>query len=125
MSCALLQTPPSYSPPHRTSLLIFFFFLMIRRPPRSTLFPYTTLFRSNYEKRIAQAQADLAHINAAISIFEASGDPKGFPRSEEHTSELQSPVHLVCRLLLEKKKTNKKKHASNAIYTFKTTCVRD
>src|SRR5215510_15912821 len=71
-------------------VLFFFFFLMIRRPPRSTLFPYTTLFRSSRTR------------------------PGGFsggsrvgpcpPRSEEHTSELQSRGHLVCRLLLEKKK---------------------
>src|SRR5256885_14665333 len=67
---------------------LFFFFLMIRRPPRSTLFPYTTLFRS----------------------WRFRGHPPGRPcagswRSEEHTSELQSPCNLVCRLLLEKKKT--------------------
>src|SRR5579863_10605718 len=70
----------------------FFFFLMIRRPPRSTLFPYTTLFRSN----------------AAPSVPVSGSNPPAaaYPtRSEEHTSELQSPVHLVCRLLLEKKKT--------------------
>src|SRR5258708_18690909 len=75
-----------------------FFFLMIRRPPRSTLFPYTTLFRSKRSE---------------------AGDPRrsvpclaertaGLPRSEEHTSELQSPDHLVCRLLLEKKKKYRK-----------------
>src|SRR6266487_5577383 len=70
----------------------FFFFLMIRRPPRSTLFPYTTLFRS---------QNDLLpplHVQAPPGVGEV------VLRSEEHTSELQSPVHLVCRLLLEKKK---------------------
>src|ERR1035438_10836254 len=69
----------------------FFFFLMIRRPPRSTLFPYTTLFRSvtNYELRInSYSQTHTLLPNA---------------RSEEHTSELQSLRHLVCRLLLEKK----------------------
>src|SRR5579863_10629742 len=70
----------------------FFFFLMIRRPPRSTLFPYTTLFRSALE-------AGGGHVGA---LFDMRKEAE--LRSEEHTSELQSPVHLVCRLLLEKKK---------------------
>src|SRR2546426_5933437 len=89
-------------------LSLFFFFLMIRRPPRSTLFPYTTLFRSleaagdparayrqpalpeqRHERRVPRQDADL---------------PVERWRSEEHTSELQSPCNLVCRLLLEKKK---------------------
>src|SRR5438477_8490121 len=70
-----------------------FFFLMIRRPPRSTLFPYTTLFRSDVQKAKGdQRQFELKH-------------RVGNDRSEEHTSELQSHVNLVCRLLLEKKKT--------------------
>src|SRR2546422_6294595 len=70
---------------------------MIRRPPRSTLFPYTTLFRSR-----ARGQApDRYHQNGRLS----GGDGLG-ARSEEHTSELQSRLHLVCRLLLEKKKGN-------------------
>src|SRR6266487_6027356 len=88
----------------------FFFFLMIRRPPRSTLFPYTTLFRS------------------PGPCGPSTGTGPAVPsecRSEEHTSELQSPVHLVCRLLLEKKKkkqistqqinkkTNNKKNKKN------------
>src|SRR5471030_3383027 len=77
-------------------LIYFFFFLMIRRPPRSTLFPYTTLFRSHrcscrwWSRRPAWASARTI-------------------RSEEHTSELQSLRHLVCRLLLEKKKTTNKR----------------
>src|SRR5258707_4383719 len=76
----------------------FFFFLMIRRPPRSTLFPYTTLFRS----------ADDAFGNEVINLprerrLQTIGDVPGH-RSEEHTSELQSRQYLVCRLLLEKKK---------------------
>src|SRR4030042_5901857 len=76
-----------------SSLCSFFFFLMIRRPPRSTLFPYTTLFRSflpgyTFVNVLFPRRNDL--------------DPE---RSEEHTSELQSRLHLVCRLLLEKKKT--------------------
>src|SRR6266480_6478771 len=68
-----------------------FFFLMIRRPPRSTLFPYTTLFRSH----------PAAHRRGARR---ATSHPRCRSRSEEHTSELQSHVNLVCRLLLEKKK---------------------
>src|SRR5258708_21141638 len=77
-----------------------FFFLMIRRPPRSTLFPYTTLFRSNIEFPILHP--DHPHFFPRLDI---SGNRFSLPvRSEEHTSELQSPDHLVCRLLLEKKK---------------------
>src|ERR1022692_3861629 len=75
----------------RFVLCSFFFFLMIRRPPRSTLFPYTTLFRSNCERRV-------------IGLRSKDRTPKWSLRSEEHTSELQSPCNLVCRLLLEKKK---------------------
>src|SRR2546430_4332162 len=80
-------------------LFFFFFFLMIRRPPRSTLFPYTTLFRSLCEK-------------GAVAGVDVRGGAPGTAqtdilRSEEHTSELQSQSNLVCRLLLEKKK---KKH---------------
>src|SRR5438876_7419043 len=67
---------------------------MIRRPPRSTLFPYTTLFRSPYHLRDPEQRLHKV----------ATCAPLGYIRSEEHTSELQSPVHLVCRLLLEKKK---------------------
>src|SRR5437764_10973484 len=76
--------------------LLFFFFLMIRRPPRSTLFPYTTLFRSLF------ACSTAVQDNEAVPLLEACSDA-GI-RSEEHTSELQSPMYLVCRLLLEKKK---------------------
>src|SRR5256885_13059798 len=80
----------STSPPMIQSCV--FFFLMIRRPPRSTLFPYTTLFRST--------PSPAAMPTAAISSLRRT--PRH--RSEEHTSELQSPCNLVCRLLLEKKK---------------------
>src|SRR5258708_30283852 len=72
---------------------------MIRRPPRSTLFPYTTLFRSRAHGLIGEA-AGTADLERAIEL----GARLGKQRSEEHTSELQSPDHLVCRLLLEKKK---------------------
>src|SRR5258708_22211981 len=83
---------------------------MIRRPPRSTLFPYTTLFRSVNGKRLETLRYSPARANATIvMLHEGLGSIamwKDFPerRSEEHTSELQSPDHLVCRLLLEKKK---------------------
>src|SRR4051794_41614107 len=89
-----------------------FFFLMIPRPPRSTLFPYTTLFRSGAPPRrglgVAEHNADLvADLVDEDDHRFAAGDGAGqLPRSEEHTSELQSPVHLVCRLLLEKKNNN-------------------
>src|SRR5256885_15818847 len=87
--------------------VLFFFFLMIRRPPRSTLFPYTTLFRSELALKLGadglahgctgkgndQVRFELAYKAVAPGL-----------RSEEHTSELQSPCNLVCRLLLEKKK---------------------
>src|SRR6476646_11169948 len=83
----------------------FFFFLMIRRPPRSTLFPYTTLFRSGLSSAdIRERSASTAAPTPALPTR-----PKR-PRSEEHTSELQSHSDLVCRLLLEKKKKKKKKH---------------
>src|SRR3989442_5574268 len=72
---------------------------MIRRPPRSTLFPYTTLFRSDFDKVAPLAHSSFREINDLAHSFNAMLD-----RSEEHTSELQSRPHLVCRLLLEKKK---------------------
>src|SRR5689334_25200126 len=97
----------------------FFFFLMIRRPPRSTLFPYTTLFRSCRSARLRRQAAGL-------ECGGVEGDCRLLPhhdrqgrqvqrarRSEEHTSELQSQFHLVCRLLLEKKKNE---HRDNLVY---------
>src|SRR5690348_17534770 len=93
---------------------------MIRRPPRSTLFPYTTLFRSIDDDQRILEERFFPPFRAAIdrgraqSVMSAYNSVNGSPatqnrwllhRSEEHTSELQSPVHLVCRLLLEKKKT--------------------
>src|SRR5689334_25200445 len=79
--------------------IFFFFFLMIRRPPRSTLFPYTTLFRSTPTASPRRCLAAPASLERAVRLV----------RSEEHTSELQSQFHLVCRLLLEKKKITKQK----------------
>src|SRR3712207_7283571 len=105
----------------------FFFFLMIRRPPRSTLFPYTTLFRSNPDEEMGSPtsreiienearNADLVLVlepgreagsiqttRKGVGMYEITVDG----RSEEHTSELQSRQYLVCRLLLEKKKSNR------------------
>src|SRR3712207_8538238 len=96
-----------------------FFFLMIRRPPRSTLFPYTTLFRSPAPARAGRRRA--AGVRAAVPAGAADRAGRavrgvrrgGRARSEEHTSELQSRQYLVCRLLLEKKK--KSTHVPTAI----------
>src|SRR5947208_12887694 len=77
---------------------------MIRRPPRSTLFPYTTLFRSNLVVCSATMSRPRVRVSTALVKNCAWPTPNGRRRSEEHTSELQSPDHLVCRLLLEKKK---------------------
>src|SRR3712207_8046286 len=84
-----------------------FFFLMIRRPPRSTLFPYTTLFRSQrvrQEGRIAWPEALRIGVKLCGALETAHRTGTLHRRSEEHTSELQSRQYLVCRLLLEKKK---------------------
>src|SRR3712207_8395279 len=105
----------------------FFFFLMIRRPPRSTLFPYTTLFRSNMQNpRLIWERVVTDVLGSGSAVVTATyriphRTPRGEPhelagamtlvfRSEEHTSELQSRQYLVCRLLLEKK--NKTQHLS-------------
>src|SRR5437763_10956032 len=94
--------------------MLFFFFLIIPRPPRSTLFPYTTLFRSLTPWLLAAA-GRLMHplLFGAVAV----GGVTGLLRSEEHTSELQSPMYLVCRLLLEKKK--------NKITTYERKIVAD
>src|SRR5256885_16183856 len=93
------------------SLVFFFFFLMIRRPPRSTLFPYTTLFRSSGKScTVSQGPREATGSISMTSANERNGwESRGesHSRSEEHTSELQSPCNLVCRLLLEKKKKTK------------------
>src|SRR2546422_7873445 len=83
---------------------LYFFFLMIRRPPRSTLFPYTTLFRSVIGWSNGGVFA-IALVNGP-SLERQRRRGVVLPRSEEHTSELQSRLHLVCRLLLEKKNNN-------------------
>src|SRR2546430_17265865 len=92
----------------------FFFFLMIRRPPRSTLFPYTTLFRSRDERRAERQRVGDGHVlrgrrtavedeDRVVDCLARGHGYSIFVRSEEHTSELQSQSNLVCRLLLEKK----------------------
>src|SRR3712207_7928506 len=91
---------------------MLFFFLMIRRPPRSTLFPYTTLFRSVVAK-VARFRGAAGCVVGRVEVedhplaakIRKPPDLRGKRRSEEHTSELQSRQYLVCRLLLEKKKT--------------------
>src|SRR2546429_9431892 len=102
MNCALSRI-------YTTILIVFFFFffLMIRRPPRSTLFPYTTLFRSR--RRSGRIRRGEQPLRDGQYLLRYSADRPGRKfrkrgRSEEHTSELQSRLHLVCRLLLEKKK---------------------
>src|SRR5256884_4066103 len=100
---------------------LFFFFLMIRRPPRSTLFPYTTLFRSMVIPTATSAPLrDVLNPCAeTLRLYKHGG------RSEEHTSELQSRLHLVCRLLLEKKKKSKNDQSTGAerVLTFYCFCT--
>src|SRR5438876_2359181 len=94
---------------------------MLRRPPRSTLFPYTTLFRSRALTALGAALGAMTFaFGATLWEYAVQFTPyvlSQYSRSEEHTSELQSPVHLVCRLLLEKKKTSK--HELNSSTTNK------
>src|SRR5256885_2757807 len=124
MSPSALRSAQYNSRTKSHPFFFFFFFLMIRRPPRSTLFPYTTLFRSDFWRPVTGIrESDLGTGPTGLGDGNASttGDltftPMGAPasnltgpnftppfRSEEHTSELQSPCNLVCRLLLEKKK---------------------
>src|SRR5260370_21469832 len=93
---------------------------MIRRPPRSTLFPYTTLFRSGAKLPLSNAPVSLVTVCVMVSVLVhvtvvPTETVAGFgARSEEHTSELQSHLNLVCRLLLEKKKTSYKKSPMHA-----------
>src|SRR5689334_23604135 len=87
---------------------------MIRRPPRSTLFPYTTLFRS-----LPEADA-LSDVDAVVHVRPAAPFAVVDGRSEEHTSELQSQFHLVCRLLLEKKKFTAARHIRDELHISRT-----
>src|SRR3989475_6489279 len=97
--------PPSFCSTPLILFFFFFFFLMIRRPPRSTLFPYTTLFRSWRPTGASGRRRTCSAGRCSPSRW--WGSPRTSGRSEEHTSELQSQSNLVCRLLLEKKKKNK------------------
>src|SRR5256885_763290 len=117
-------------------IFFFFFFLMIRRPPRSTLFPYTTLFRSSDAETVYLCAAANRYLREPVRpedvVWSYSGvrplyddgecDPsavtRDYTRSEEHTSELQSPCNLVCRLLLEKKKKSNKRYPLLHIFLF-------
>src|SRR2546425_5785643 len=101
---------------------------MIRRPPRSTLFPYTTLFRSQISRVSAHVANEVDKTGSSGGGSSAGEDGRRRPdqqhlrtRSEEHTSELQSLAYLVCRLLLEKKKKNKKK-SKKTENTYKDQC---
>src|SRR2546422_4627252 len=99
---------------------------MIRRPPRSTLFPYTTLFRSHRRLRQAAVQPDdversTLHAQDGLLLQHRHTEQPSFDsRSEEHTSELQSRLHLVCRLLLEKKKKTNKHHSTTRTHNALT-----
>src|SRR2546423_5237306 len=89
---------------------------MIRRPPRSTLFPYTTLFRSPRSRIVATCSFHVSHAQTSVPARERCEAKRlGVRRSEEHTSELQSLAYLVCRLLLEKKKSYLAEHFDYAL----------
>src|SRR5438034_4328163 len=99
------------------TLFFFFFFLMIRRRPRSTLFPYTTLFRSRAAQNLSSGilpNGSSAGLVKSLAAASTGGGYGRISRSEEHTSELQSHSDLVCRLLLEKKKKKKKKRGDTS-----------
>src|SRR5688572_31820562 len=107
-------------------MLFSIFFLMIRRPPRSTLFPYTTLFRSAFARNRKTEGGDFDRAarqqQVILALQKKIFDPEVFPtllsqRSEEHTSELQSQSNLVCRLLLEKKKSSSSSRPADRRYS--------
>src|SRR2546427_7488025 len=99
---------------------------MIRRPPRSTLFPYTTLFRSARAaaSRLSRLGARRGRVLPTSDLPAVQGDPREAHRSEEHTSELQSQSNLVCRLLLEKKKHRSPRAPRADIYAAEITAIR-
>src|SRR2546422_3586472 len=102
---------------------------MIRRPPRSTLFPYTTLFRSLTSVRLREELREVGRQEGSRAGSISAGRYEGIrrhsdlavARSEEHTSELQSRLHLVCRLLLEKKKTRRRHYRQNSPSSYSST----
>src|SRR2546430_4007433 len=96
---------------------------MIRRPPRSTLFPYTTLFRSLGARRCPAGLQQQAARGGLAALRGSDGERARARRSEEHTSELQSQSNLVCRLLLEKKKKIKTIHISSTLNTIENQCT--
>src|SRR5256885_11013725 len=100
---------------------------MIRRPPRSTLFPYTTLFRSRRDERdflgVHRVVLAIVYSHADVVHGVAGDHARIQGRSEEHTSELQSPCNLVCRLLLEKKKSTEPTNSRHFLHTV--ACARD
>src|SRR5437879_7217901 len=107
----------------RPASFLSFFFLMLPRPPRSTLFPYTTLFRSCVQRQNRLAPAGNA-LRAWRGLRRSIGQwpcPPSGNRSEEHTSELQSPMYLVCRLLLEKKK-NPGRTRDSRTHAYRAPC---
>src|SRR5262249_57660574 len=115
----LTSSFPIFSPPSSLTLPSFFlFFLIIRRPPRSTLFPYTTLFRSREERTLPNRGAlGFIPVSACSRPVHQDAETGMNPRrSEEHTSELQSLTNLVCRLLLEKKKKKQKNITRKRLY---------
>src|SRR3989449_5585493 len=102
---------------------------MIRRPPRSTLFPYTTLFRSIRASlrrffTILSALRSAARTTTAVPCWSSWNTGISRSRSEEHTSELQSRLHLVCRLLLEKKKKKKKQTNEESIFVLESLVLK-
>src|SRR2546425_5336208 len=112
----------SVSCPLLSFVFFFFFFLMIRRPPRSTLFPYTTLFRSDVGVSRDEAVQRALSARPDLQAADAARDKAKADRSEEHTSELQSLAYLVCRLLLEKKKKRRLSRVTLLLWYRLTLC---
>src|SRR3989441_4304208 len=99
---------------------------MIRRPPRSTLFPYTTLFRSEAVEDVARLQGHgLLEVSLGVVPVALAQEAAPEQRSEQHTSELQSLAYLVCRLLLEKKKKKKTDSRSSTRQQHKAICTKE
>src|SRR5699024_12302948 len=125
--CDLLRSVVSFMCLLLDFIIAFFFFLMIRRPPRSTLFPYTTLFRSKVDFRntiiimTSNLGATALRDEKSVGFGAVSVTQNHEARSEEHTSELQSRFDLVCRLLLEKKKKVSNRHVTATLQSHINT----